>query len=151
MEEIGLFKKLLRKGKLSMHADAVPWIHKAEGDYEGAEILTKKRSRKVNHLICFACQQSAEKYLKGYLVEKNIRFSKTHALVRELLPLCEAIDSEFKVLKPYLQILDPYAVKFRYPGDEITNLEVRKALNAAKKVRKFVRGKLGLEKQQKLL
>lgn len=37
------------------------------------------------------------------------------------------------------------------PGEEITMANVRNVLEAAKIVRKFVRGKLGLEKQKKLL
>lgn len=134
-----------------MHADAIPWVEKAEGDYEGAIYLSKKRSKKIVHLICFACQQSAEKYLKAFLVDKDIRFSKTHFLIKELLPLCEKVDQEFSVLVPYLEELDPYSVEFRYPGEEITKDDVKTAIVAIKKVRKFVRGKLGLEKQRRLL
>lgn len=134
-----------------MHADAIPWIERAEGDYEGAIVLAERRSKKIAHLICFSCQQSAEKYLKAFLVDNNVRFSKTHALKRELLPLCQKIDEEFKVLTPYLEDLDPYSVEFRYPGEEISSYDVRKAINAVKKVRKFVREKLGLEKQRRLL
>lgn len=134
-----------------MHADASPWIEKAEGDYEGAIYLSKKRSKRIVHLICFSCQQSAEKYLKTYLVEKNIRFSKTHFLIKELLPLCEKVDAEFRVLIPYLEDLDPYSVEFRYPGEELSADDVQTAISAVKKVRKYVRGKLGLEKQRRLL
>lgn len=134
-----------------MHADVFPWIEKAEGDYEGAIYLSKKKSKRIAHIICFSCQQAAEKYLKAYLVEKSIRFSKTHFLVKELLPLCENIDQEFRVLVPYLEELDPYSVEFRYPGEEITKDDVKTAIAAIKKVRKFVRGKLGLEKQRRLL
>lgn len=117
-----------------MHADAVPWIEKAEGDYEGAVFLSKKRSKKIAHLICFSCQQSAEKYLKAFLVDKGIRFSRTHFLIKELLPLCEKVDEEFKVLKPYLEVLDPYSVEFRYPGDEISKEDVRQL---SKRLRKL--------------
>ncbi|MDI6779075.1 MAG: HEPN domain-containing protein [Bacteroidota bacterium] len=99
-----------------MHADAIPWIERAEGDYEGAIVLAEKRSKKIAHL-----------------------------------PLCQKIDEEFKVLTPYLEALDPYSVEFRYPGEEISSYDVRKAINAVKKVRKFVREKLGLEKQRRLL
>ncbi len=89
-----------------MNADTAEWVEKAEGDFIGATILGKKRSPKTYHLICFACQQSAEKYLKAYLVENNVRFSKTHALRRELLPLCEEVDGGFRPLGKYLGTLD---------------------------------------------
>jgi HEPN domain-containing protein len=134
-----------------MNDDTREWVEKAEGDFEGAVQLSKKRSSRTAHLICFACEQSAEKYLKAFLVENNVRFSKTHDMELLLLPLCTNLDKEFKVLKPFLKELDPYAVEFRYPGEKIELSDVRAALAAVKKVRRFVRGKLGLEKQKRLL
>lgn len=98
-----------------MHADTLKWIVKAEGDFRGAVILSRKKSQKTAYLICFACQQSAEKYLKGFLVENNVGFSKTHDLTKGILPLCQNVDFEFKILFKYLEILVPYAVEFRYP------------------------------------
>jgi HEPN domain-containing protein len=79
-------------------------------------------------MICFASQQSAEKYLKAFLVGNNVRFSKTHILVRELLPLGEGKDSEFKYLAPHLAVIDPYVGAFRYPGDEPMLEEARALL-----------------------
>lgn len=134
-----------------MHDDAEAWVVKAEGDYTGAVTLAKKRSNKVAHLTCFAAQQCAEKYLKAFLVEHNVTFPKTHDLTKELLPRCLSIDSEFSVLLPHLEFLDPYAVQFRYPGDVVLNSEAQQAVRAVKAVRKFVRQKLDLEKQRRLL
>ncbi|HLX11520.1 MAG TPA: HEPN domain-containing protein [Bacteroidota bacterium] len=134
-----------------MRDETRSWIDRAEGDFEGARLLSKSRSRNITHLVCFACQQSAEKYLKAFLVENNVRFSKTHSLVRELLPACESIDNEFKVLLPHLEVLDPYAVEFRYPGETIPPSEKKQAFSASDKIRKFIRGKLGLERQRRLL
>ena len=127
------------------------WLRKGEGDLEGAILLSKETSPRTAHLLCFACQQSAQKYLKGFLVENNIRFSKTRSMELTLLPLALSVNKEFKILKPFLKELDPSAVEFRYPGEQIELSDVRAALDAAKKVRKFVRGKLGLEKQKRLL
>ena len=103
-----------------MHAETEAWISKAEGDYIGAAALAKNRSKKIAHLTSFAAQQSAEKYLKGFLVEHNVAFPKPHDLAKELLPRCLNIDKSFLVLKPHLEFLDPYAVQFRYPGDIVT-------------------------------
>jgi hypothetical protein len=50
-----------------MHADAIPWIERAEGDYEGTIVLAEKRSKKIAHL-------------KAFLVDNDVRFSKTYAL-----------------------------------------------------------------------
>jgi HEPN domain-containing protein len=134
-----------------MHAETEAWISKAEGDYIGASALAKNRSKKIAHLTSFAAQQSAEKYLKAYLVEHNVAFPKTHDLAKELLPRCLNIDKSFSVLEPHLEFLDPYAVQFRNPGDTVTPAEARDALKAAKSVRGFVRQKLALNRQQRLL
>lgn len=134
-----------------MHADATAWITKAEGDYIGALTLAKKRSEKIAHLTCFAAQQCAEKYLKAFLIENNITFPKTHDLSKDLLSRCMKIDNEFSVILTYLEFLDPYAVQFRYPGDVVTRKEALESLKAMKAVRKFVRLKLDLEKQKRLL
>jgi len=134
-----------------MHAETEAWISKAEGDYIGASALAKNRSKKIAHLTSFAAQQSAEKYLKAFLVEHNVAFPKTHDLAKELLPRCLNIDKSFSVLEPHLEFLDPYAVQFRYPGDIVTPAEARDALKAAKSVRSFVRQKLAINRQQRLL
>ena len=134
-----------------MHPDAEAWVAKAEGDYMGALALVKKRRGKVAHLTCFAAQQCAEKYLNAFLVEHNVPFSKTHDLTKDLLPRCLKIRNEFSILFPQLELLDPYAVEFRYPGDVITHGEAVQAVKAAKIVRKFVREKLDLERQRRLL
>jgi hypothetical protein len=89
--------------------------------------------------------------LKAFLVEHNVAFPKTHDLAKELLPRCLNIDESFSVLEPRLEFLDPYAVQFRYPGDIVTPAEARDALKAAKSVRSFVRQKLALNRQQRLL
>jgi HEPN domain-containing protein len=78
-----------------MHAETEAWIEKAEGDFIGASALAKNRSTKIGHLTSFASQQSAEKYLKAYLVEQNISFPKTHDRAYAFLgisrPLCCSI------------------------------------------------------------
>lgn len=134
-----------------MYGNVEEWLEKAEGDFEGAVKLSKSRRRRVGHLTCFACQEAAEKYLKAFLVHRDIPFTKTHALVRELLPPCRKADPEFEILKEHSEVLDPYSVQFRYPGAEIAASDVKDAIRAVKLVRKFVRGKMDLEKQRKLL
>ncbi len=89
--------------------------------------------------------------MKAFLVENNVPFPKTHALTKFLLPLCSEIDADFENLKPFLLILDPYSVHFRYPGEEIAAQEARTAFDAAKKIRRFILGKLDISNQRKLL
>ncbi len=134
-----------------MNDETIKWIERAEGDYNGGVHLAKKRSRQFAHLVCFAFQQSAEKFLKAYLVEKGIPFPKVHEIELKLIPLCASVDPEFRALKAFASHLDPFAVEFRYPGEDVTQEDARNAKRAATKVRTFVRAKLGLANQKRLL
>ena len=51
-----------------------------------AEVLLKSDEGLMD-TACYHCHQAVEKYLKGFLVFKNISFSKTHDL-DYLLELC---------------------------------------------------------------
>jgi len=120
------------------------WVRKAEEDYETAITLARKRKRPTPNSVCFHCQQCAEKYLKAFLVQEGVIFSKTHDL-RELRRLIMPADPTFDLITDLLLRLNPYAVEFRYPGEEATVTEAREAVTAMKAVRRFVRGKLKLQ------
>ena len=94
--------------------------------------------------VCFHCQQCAEKYLKAYLQEHEIEFERKHDL-NPLLELCVALDKKFVVLENDLRELDRYAVIVRYPGIIIKADTAKEALNAAGRVRKFIRKKLKIK------
>jgi HEPN domain-containing protein len=55
------------------------WVAKAEAEYEGAAAL-KRRQNPLHDLVCFLCQQSAEKYLKAILQEAGVAFPKTRVV-----------------------------------------------------------------------
>ena len=65
------------------------WFGKAEDDYQAAHRL-RDESRRFHDQICFHCQQSAEKYLKGVLQEGGVRFDRTHDLEKLLIVLLPA-------------------------------------------------------------
>ncbi len=94
-------------------------------------------------LIAFHAQQCAEKYLKAFLQEHNVRFSHAHPLI-DHLELCREVEAEFAVLDADLRELDGYAVRVRYPGVEVTLEMGREALAAAGRVRDFIRQRLSL-------
>jgi HEPN domain-containing protein len=95
------------------------WVEKAEEDFEAADTLLYGRDVPIAAVVCFHCQQCADKYLKVYLQEQSIEFERNHELM-PLMSLCASIDSEFKVLKRDLEILKRYAVAVRYPGIRVT-------------------------------
>jgi HEPN domain-containing protein len=45
------------------------WVDKAEADYQGAHALQRQRKHPLPDLVCFHCQQSAEKYLLPYITQ----------------------------------------------------------------------------------
>jgi HEPN domain-containing protein len=120
-----------------------PWIKKAEQDYEAAVALSRKRKVPVHDVVCFHTQQCAEKYLKAFLVNHRVYFSKTHDLV-QLLGLAVALEPSLALLKPFFVALNPYAVMFRYPDEHATSLEARKALRHLRYVREQLRRALKL-------
>jgi len=62
------------------------WINKAENDL--LSITNNFNSANIPvEICCFHAQQAAEKYMKAYLISKNLSFPKTHDL-EALLRLC---------------------------------------------------------------
>ncbi len=57
--------------------------------------------------------------------------------------LCIEVDREFEVISEKLEILNAYAVNFRYPGEAATVEEAKEALENAKDIRRFIKEKIG--------
>ena len=113
------------------------WIRYAEEDLRLAKQGLKISSSCPYRLIAYHAQQCAEKYLKAYLVFKQVDFPYTHN-IRSLIQLCIG---DWIVEISDADELTPYAVTTRYPGidDRVTRKDVIDALELAKKVRKVVR------------
>jgi len=112
------------------------WFRFANMDLETAEYIQGKRPQPLE-IICYHCQQSAEKYLKGYLVYKKIEPPKTHDLV-DLNDMCADIDKQFNNINKACGALTRYGVQPRYPNElGITENDMRKALEYAKQIRDF--------------
>ena len=126
-----------------MNPAVAEWVSKAEGDYltAGRELRAHKSTN--YDAVCFHAQQCAEKYLKAVLQENDKRIPKIHYLL-ELLALILKFDGSYEFLKADLEVLEDYAVRFRYPGDLAEKDEAQSAFAAAGTVRKFIRQKLGL-------
>ena len=114
------------------------WLNKGNDDLRSAEYLSTMRHPTPDEVICNLCQQSAEKYLKGFLFLNDIEPPKTHDLV-ELLEMCVKYDELFSTLSPKIQILTTYAVLPRYPNElGITGEDMKTAIRYAKDVQEFV-------------
>jgi HEPN domain-containing protein len=114
------------------------WLDKAEEDFQVADHLLKEKSC-FFATIAFHCQQSAEKYLKAFLVWRQVSFTKTHD-IEKLLDLVGAIDSTLADSLEEAAFLSDFGVEVRYPGEtsEVSQEDAAQALNRAKKVRNAI-------------
>ena len=57
------------------------WLIKANNDLKVVENLMKLSSEEtITEAMCFYSQQAVEKFLKAYLITKNVEFGKTYNL-----------------------------------------------------------------------
>ena len=117
--------------------EVAEWIKIANEDFSSALFL-KGMMPIPFEIICFHCQQCAEKYLKAYLVEQEQLITKTHNLDL-VLKQCLSIDKKFVDLKKQCIRLTDYAVDVRYPyrlelDEKLTDL----ALEDADTIKTFV-------------
>jgi HEPN domain-containing protein len=73
-----------------------------------------------HNVICFHCQQAAEKILKAMMQELSLPFPRTHDLSKLVGPLVPHV-LELRSLKRKLIWLTRFAVDCRYPGDKATS------------------------------
>jgi len=119
------------------------WISKANEDFEFARINLEE-GKPFYAQICFHFQQSAEKYLKAFIIASELEFRKIHDLPW-LLKQCASKDSSFSQITVDCEYLTTFYVETRYPVHWPTNLtpeEARKAYHAAQTIRNFVLKKL---------
>jgi len=114
------------------------WLDKGNDDLRSAEYLSTMRHPTPDEIICFLCQQSAEKYLKAFIFSHDIEPEKTHDL-EYLLEICQKYNTEFSILLSKIDILNRYSVSPRYPNElDITNEDMKTALSYAKSIQEFV-------------
>jgi HEPN domain-containing protein len=116
---------------------AKEWFDIAELDLASANHLLTMHPLPVE-IICYHCQQSAEKYLKGFLVFQNHEVMKTHDLML-LISFCGEYDKEFEKLKEECLRLTDYSVNIRYPYSfDLNEKDVKLALIDAETIKSFV-------------
>ena len=110
------------------------WLRKAEGDLRACEHLLALDEEDY-FTSAFHAHQAAEKFLKAFLVRHQIPFRKTHD-IQQLLQLTSQADHPLKDDLASAATLTPFGVEFRYPGEEIADIETAKrAFQQAKIVR----------------
>jgi HEPN domain-containing protein len=119
------------------------WLKKADEDLAFAQ-ANFEESRNFHAQICFHFQQSAEKYLKAFIVANNLEFKKIHDLVA-LLTQCLTVAPTVADLRPDCEYLNAFYIEARYPVHWPTQygyIETEKALNAAIHIQALVKSLL---------
>lgn len=120
---------------------ALEWLQYAENDLDAGRFLLGMEPL-PSGIICFHCQQAAEKGLKAYLAYRGTSVPKSHDLTN-LNELCAAHEKEIESLVEQCIALNDYAVEIRYPDkSQIEDGDTHKALKDADMILKFVREKL---------
>lgn len=119
------------------------WVEKAEEDWIAMLRLYRARKDPSYNIACFLAQQCAEKYLKSRLVEGGVTFPKTHDL-QVLLTLLQPIEPGWATLQPEMDVLNRYAVAYRYPGQSATKADAKEAVKDCRKARRVIRTTYGL-------
>lgn len=122
------------------------WLAKAEDDFRFAESNLLEEGSEFYAQICFHFQQTAEKYLKAYILNKELKFDKVHDLVH-LLRTCAAHEISFSGLKEECIILNTAYIETRYPVHWPTDYSretAELARSAAEKIRQTVLNHLTL-------
>ncbi len=129
---------------MSAPTDPLAWVAVAEEDFLPARSALR-RKHPLPYGACFYAQQCAEKYLKAILIARGQAFPKTHDLLA-LNELISQASSPLKVNADQLDALSSYAVRVRYPGEEPTVEEARKAMDTVRIVRRLARAALNIKK-----
>jgi len=121
------------------------WLTKADEDFDFARI-NHEEQRTFYAQICFHFQQSAEKYLKAYIIAHQLTFRKVHDLPM-LLNIIVGKDKAFEQVREDCEFLATFYVETRYPVSwptQFSQEETEKCYDSAKRIKFFVREKLQL-------
>ena len=118
------------------------WILLADRDLCAAEILFKDEYTLTN-IVAFHCQQAIEKYLKAYLIQKDIPLIKTHDLIK-LNGMINEIEN-LGIDERKLLVINEVYTESRYPGElglmpdgMPTNEEAKEFIDYAKEIKTII-------------
>ena len=113
------------------------WLEIAQQDLASAKYLRNMKPVPVE-IICYHCQQCAEKYLKAFLVFNGKEAIKTHDLI-SLYKEIALFDCDFeKIMNECIDLTD-FSVTTRYPYHlDLDLVDMEKAVKDAEEIEKFI-------------
>lgn len=122
------------------------WLDFASRDINSAKYLLGMSPVPLE-IVCYHCEQAAEKSLKGYLIYHDVEPPRTHVL-QLLCKMCADIDGIFKEISESCGNLTLYGVQPRYPFEiDITENDMKKAIVDADSVMEFVLQRIQLTEE----
>lgn len=121
------------------------WLEFANADLETASFLYDKQYPRQLEIICYHCQQAGEKAIKALYIAKEIPggISRKH----DLWFLLEQMKNVVDIPEPIYDAaekLDPYAIVFRYPGENrVVDYRAKQAIGLAKTIINWVNQNIG--------
>jgi len=117
------------------------WLKYALNDLEATQILSQHHPMKVE-IMCYLCQQAAEKTLKAFLLYNDREPPKTHSL-EHLVDLCKEISDEFDEIIEDCEYLNPFGIQPRYPfGLELLESDAVISIQKCEKIYSFIKNKI---------
>lgn len=117
-----------------MQPEVKEWLDFAMMDLSAARHLHETFHPQPLQIICYHCQQAAEKAIKAVIVAKckNSVVPKMHDLEFLLQQIKNYVTIEDE-LWDYAEALTPYGIEIRYPGGtDVTNADAELGLKYAK-------------------
>jgi len=124
-----------------MNRETAKWVDKAEADWQVAQ--RHAREKPPRDIVCFHCQQAAEKYVKALLQESGRAVPRTNEIA-EIIELLLPSDKSLGRLRQRADSLSQYAVNYRSPGMVASKRQMEAALRHADRIRLEIRTKLNL-------
>ena len=122
------------------------WLKYADNDLEAVHILAGHYPMQLE-IICYHCQQAAEKALKAFLLFSDCEPPKTHNL-ESLIDLCRELSNEFDDIVSECEYLNPFGVQLRYPfGLELTDDDAVISIQKGRAIVEFVKSRI-ISKQE---
>ena len=116
------------------------WLEFANADMETADFLYEKQYPRQLEIICYHCQQAGEKAIKALYIAKEIPggIPRKHDLWFLLEQMKNVVDIPESIYDA-AEKLDPYAIVFRYPGENrVDDYRAKQAIGLAKTIINWV-------------
>jgi len=113
------------------------WFSVGEVDLNSAKFLLSMEPTPIE-VVCYHCQQSAEKYLKGFIALNGGEILKTHDLLILNKKCCEYNKAFVEIRNDCIELVD-YGVQARYPFYvDVEKHDMELAIKSADRIKKFV-------------